>query len=418
MTILRLISFAREPHWLTQQRVVAWGLILLTEELLLILFFALGQHGLLVPINGLTSSDFVSFFAAGKLTLAGTPALVYDQAAHYAVEQQATAPGAPYQFFFYPPVFLLPCAGLALLPYLVAYGVFQLVTLTMFLGVMHGILACKGWTWIAPVLAFPAVFWNIGVGQNAFLAAALFGGFTLLMDRRPIKAGVLLGMLCYKPHFGLLAPFALAAGKHWRALLSASVTLVVLVGTSILTLGLGTWKAYFAAFPGSVEIYTSGRIDFAGMITMFGGLVLMGVDTEQAYVIQAFTALLMGGLIAVLWNGDISHPLRCASLLAATLLAVPLALVYDELLGLVAIGWLVREAREQGFLPWEKFLLAAAYPLSLLTWTVGTAWHVPLGPLISVTILSLCLRRVRRALTLRRVTRTAAAALLGISALP
>ena len=416
MAIRRLIAFVREPHWLTQQRVVAWGIILLAEELALILFLALGQHGLLVPVSGLNSSDFVSFYAAGKLTLAGTPALAYDQAAHYLAEQRATAPGMPYQFFFYPPVFLLPCAGLATLPYLVAYGVFQLVTLTLFLGAMHGILAYKGWAWIAPVLAFPAVFWNIGVGQNAFLAAALYGGFTLLIDRRPIKAGVLLGMLCYKPHFGLLAPFALAGGKHWRALFAASGTFAALVGTSILTFGVDTWKAYFAAFAGSVEIYTSGRIDFAGMITMFGGLVLMGADPGQAYAIQAFTALLMAALILVLWNRNISHPLRCASLLAATLLAVPLALLYDELLGLVAIGWLVREARKQGFLPWEKFLLSAAYPLSLLTWTVGTAWHIPLGPLISMTVLSLCLRRVWRALTLRRATRTAAPALSGISA--
>jgi alpha-1,2-mannosyltransferase len=47
-------------------------------------------------------------------------------------------------------------------------------------------------------LAFPAVFWTLGLGQNAFLTATLFGGFTLLLDRRPIAAGILLGLLCYK----------------------------------------------------------------------------------------------------------------------------------------------------------------------------------------------------------------------------
>ena len=41
----------------------------------------------------------------------------------------------------------------------------------------------------------------------------------------------------------------------------------------------------------------------------------------------------------------------------STLLAVPLALLYDRLLLLVASAWLIRESREQGFLPWEKTAL-------------------------------------------------------------
>src|SRR5207244_3647915 len=65
------------------------------------------------------------------------------------------------------------------------------------------------------LLAFPMAFWNIGLGQNAFLTAGLFGMATLLIDRRPIVAGLLFGLLCYKPHFGLLIPGALAAGGYW-----------------------------------------------------------------------------------------------------------------------------------------------------------------------------------------------------------
>jgi alpha-1,2-mannosyltransferase len=42
------------------------------------------------------------------------------------------------------------------------------------------------------------VFWTLGLGQNAFLTAALFRGFTLPVDRRPASSGVALGMICYK----------------------------------------------------------------------------------------------------------------------------------------------------------------------------------------------------------------------------
>ncbi len=409
MTFCRLISLVREAHWLTRRRVVIWGLVLLAEELLLIVFIALGQHGLLVGGVGPTSSDFVSFYAAGKLTLAGSPALAYDQTAHFWAEQQATVPGAPYQFLYYPPVFLFLCAGLAELPYLVAYAAFQLITLAIFLCVMREVLGEKGWAWILPVLAFPPIFWNVGVGQNAFLSAALLGGFTLLIDRRPASSGVLLGMLCYKPHFGLLAPFALAAGRYWRAFLAATATVTIAVGTSILLFGWETWRAYFVALAGSHEIYESGRIDFAGMVTMFGAVKLLGFGSRDAYIVQSATALLMIAMVILFWRLPATRPLRGASLVAGTLLAVPLMLLYDGVITLLAMGWLVREARKNGFLPWEKLLLLATYPLSLLAWPIGTAWHLPLGPVISLLILSLCIRRIWLVLQVADPVRTLAA---------
>jgi alpha-1,2-mannosyltransferase len=394
MTICHLIRVVRDARWLTRDRVIAWGIVLLIEEFLLVLFAALWLHGVFVEIKVPSSSDFVSFYAAGKLTLAGTPASVYDQAAHHLAEQQATVAGVPYMLFIYPPVFLFLCAGLARLPYLVAFALFEVVTLALFVMVMRGVLREKGWQWIAPLLAFPAVFWTIGLGQNAFLTGALLGGFTLLIDGRPILAGVLLGMACYKPHFALLAPVALVAGRHWRAFWAASVTTAGLIATSVVVFGWDTWQAYIVAFAGSLEIYASGRIAFAGIVTPFSAVRMIGFNSEYAYAFQSIATVMMAGLVAIIWRRGTHRAIRGASLLVATLLAVPLALIYDMLLALVAVGWLVREAREHGFLPWEKIVMLATYPMSLMIWTAATVYHIPLGPLITLTILSLCVRRV------------------------
>jgi hypothetical protein len=38
-----------------------------------------------------------------------------------------------------------------------------------------------------------------------------------LLERRPLLAGGLLGLLIYKLQLGLLIPVALLAGRHWRA---------------------------------------------------------------------------------------------------------------------------------------------------------------------------------------------------------
>jgi hypothetical protein len=401
MTLFRLLDLIRRPDWLDRERAIAWGSVLLAMQLLLLVFIGLWQHGLFVAMAKPTSSDFVSFYAAGKLALAGTPALAYDQAAHHVAQSAATEPGAPYQFFFYPPVFLILCSALAAMPYPLAFAVFELTTLLLFVLIMRAVLRESGAGWVAPMLAFPPVFWTLGLGQNSFLTAALFGGFTLLVDRRPIGAGMLLGLLCYKPHFGLLAPVALLAGQRWRVMLAAAVSVGGLVLLSGVLFGWETWAAYLAAFAGSKAVYGSGRIDYAGMITLFGAARLLGFGNEPAYLLQCVMAALMALLVVLIWRRIASLPLRAASLLTATLLAVPMALLYDKMLALVAVGWLLREARQSGFLSWEKAVLVLIYPLALLTWSIGTAWHIPLGPEISFAVLVLCLRRVWRALSER-----------------
>src|SRR5271155_3082354 len=176
-------------NWLNRDRVLSWGGVLLALETLLLGFMVLWYNNVFGWIDPQVSTDFVSFYAAGKLALAGAPALAYDHAAHAAAEIAATQPHTAYQFFFYPPVYLLICAPLALLPYMVAFVLFQAVTLAAWLLVINRILDLRGWSWCLPVLAYPAVFWTLGLGQNAFLTAALLGGVTLSVDRRPILAG-------------------------------------------------------------------------------------------------------------------------------------------------------------------------------------------------------------------------------------
>jgi alpha-1,2-mannosyltransferase len=418
MRFRNLIGVIRDARWLTRERIIAGGQVLLLIELTILVLLALWQHGVIADSPAKTSSDFVSFYAAGKLALAGTPVLAYDQAAHFLTEQQFTVPGSQYQFFFYPPVFMLMFAPLALLPYFVAFYIFEITTLVAFVLTMRLVLREPGWAWLGPVLAFPAIFWTLGLGQNAFLTAALFGGFTLQIDRRPVLAGVLLGLACYKPHFGLLAPAALACGGHWRAFFSAGVTVASLVALSVAAFGIETWQAWFTAFAGSDALYASGRIDYAGMITPFGAARLLGFNPSASYLAQAFITGSMALLVAMIWRLGPNRNLRAATLLSATLLAVPMALLYDKLLLLVAIGWLVRDGRTHGFLPWEKTVLLAAYLASLVTWLVGSAWHVPLGPIISFAVLLLTLRRIERAMVVRRRTGAIATPVSGMSDLP
>ena len=71
----------------------------------------------------------------------------------------------------------------------------------------------ESWTALLLAVAFPAVLVNLGHGQNGFLTAALLGGALAMLDRRPIVAGILFGLLAYKPQFGLMIPLVLGGGR-------------------------------------------------------------------------------------------------------------------------------------------------------------------------------------------------------------
>ncbi len=372
---------------LDRRRIFTYCRILLAVEIGVFLIFIAGTHGLIVPLSGPTSTDFVSFYAAGTLADAGAPELAYDQGNHYLAEQSATAPGIEYRFFYYPPVFLLLCAVLAHLPYLLAFFLFEGATLVFYLIVARRILGERGWPVFIPLLAFPAVFWTMGLGQNAFLTASLFGAATLCIDRRPVLAGVLFGALCYKPHFGLLVPVALLAGQHWRASAAAFASAATLCGLSLILLGWETWRDFLAAAAGSHATYESGQITFGGLVSPFGAVLLLGGTRAAAYAVQTGMTLAAGFLVAVVWRRGYSLPVRAAILAAATLVAIPVVLIYDLMLGTIAAAWLIRDA---GKLPaWGRTALACLFVLTLDPRGMAEASHIPIAPLVAIGIVAL-----------------------------
>jgi hypothetical protein len=124
-------------------------------------------------------------------------------------------------------------------------------------------------------------------------------------------------------------------------------------------------------------------------------------------MVQAIFSGGMALVVARTWWRQTNRSLRAATLLSATLLAVPLALLYDKLLLLVAIGWLVRDARRDGFLPWEKTGLLVVWLGSMAEYAIGSAWSLPLGPVISSAILLLTLRRTERVMVVKPSAATA-----------
>ena len=402
-----------DGNWLDRRRLAIGAALLLAFELGMFAFLVAGTHGWIVPLDKPTTTDFVSFYAAGALANAGTPALAYDHAAHLAAEELVVGAGIGYQYFNYPPVFTLLCAALAWLPYLVAFILFEGATLLLYLFVARRILGDRSTTALIVLLAFPIVFWNFGLGQNAFLTAALFGAATLLIDRRPVIAGLLFGALCYKPQFGLMIPLALAASGQWRAFAAAAASAAALVLASLALFGVDTWRAFVETVAASPAMYQSGRILFEGMANVFGGARALGADATLAYALQAVASIVAGVMVVAVWRARLSLPTRAAVLAAATVVAAPLVLLYDLMLVAVAAIWLVRDRHSPAASGWEMVLLAAIYLFLLDGRTLGEQWHVPVFPLAALGVLAIAGARAWRELGLSRAGSSPASALAG-----
>lgn len=399
----------RSGDWLTAKRVGVGATILLVIELAAFCFLIAGTHGWIVPLDKPTTTDFVSFYAAGELADAGTPALAYDQAAHLAAEEAVVGQGIEYQYFNYPPVYQALFAPIAYLPYLTAFVLFEVATLLLFLWVAWKILEDYSGTALLALIAFPMVWWNIGLGQNAFLTATLFGAATLLIDRRPLLAGLCFGALCYKPHFAILVPLALAAGGYWRTFAAAAVTAAGLVLASMALLGTDTWHAFLVAAGSSHSMYESGRILFGGFVNPFGAMRLLGAGVPAAYAVQAVFSILAAVIVLIVWYRRASLPARAAVLAAATLVAVPLSLLYDLMLGAVAGCWLLRD-RGRDAAPWEKTVLAIVYVVLIDSRALAEQAGVPINTIAALALFVLASRRAFAELGWIRLSREPAAA--------
>ena len=390
------IARLRSGNWPDRGFIRAAAAALLAIELAISAFMVAGTHGWIVPLAKPTGTDFVSFYAAGALANAGTPELVYNLAAHAAAEEAATERGVPYQFFNYPPVFLLICGPLARLPYLAAFAVFEAATLALYLLVARRILGDPSGTALLVLVAFPLVFWTVGLGQNSFLTAALFGGATLLVDRRPIVAGLLFGALSYKPHYGLLVPFALAAGRCWWALAAAAVSVGALALGSLAAFGSGTWHDFFVTAGAAHALYETDWAPFYAFANPYGAVRQLGGSVPFAYALQGLTTLFAAALVVVVWRRAVPLPTRAAVLAAATPIAVPVSLYQDLMLDAIAGAWLIRECASSRPAGWEKTALACLYILALYARHVAEYWTVPVFPIAAAAVVAIAALRAWR----------------------
>jgi hypothetical protein len=334
-------------------------------------------------------TDFVNVWSAGKLALDGHPAQAWDWDTQK--QLQVAILGQSYVGNFawhYPPPFLFVAAFLAQFPYAIALVGWALASLVPYLMVMRAIVGRPFGLLLAA--AFPVVLANTLVGQNGFLTASLIGGTLYLLPKRPILAGICLGLLCYKPQYGLLFPLVLIAASRWTAFITAGVVATVIAALSWLAFGTESWHAFFHWMPMfSQAFFTEGRATWFKMQSVFGLVRFLGGSEPLAWGFQ----WIMSGTVAIslvlMWRGQARYALKAAALATGTLLLTPYLFLYDMMVLAIPAALLLRIGLDDGFERYELPALGCAALLLLVFPFV----EAPVGLGSSLIVAALIARR-------------------------
>lgn len=339
------------------------------------------------------ANDYEVYSFASHLLWRGELATIFDPQKFFAAHEAALGTSVGFSPFPYPPSALWVVAPLDFLPGFLG----PLLWLGLpFAGLAWLVArqAARPWHAAAVLLLAPAAIDNIATGQNGFLSGALLCGGLLLLKPRPILAGVLIGLLSFKPQFGILLPFILLAGGHYRTFATAAVVTLGLGLLSLLLFGTEPWHVYFEiAMPshrGFLE--NGGGFAILTMPSVFNAGRLLGLPTTINYILQGIAAL--ATIAACTWaysRRSIDPDLKAPLVMIGTFLVTPYCSGYD--LVIVAAAQVLVLSRPGDRTPAQYQLHAAAWLLPLLMITLSLA-HVPVGPLVMAGLFWFFLRRV------------------------
>jgi hypothetical protein len=383
----------RSGEWLTFARARGYSLILLAIAVIAVVGWIAVSDGLIDRNGKPIGTDFSNVYAAGALTWQGRPAEAYEPALQHAAEKAVFAGrDVPFYGWHYPPFFFAVAVLVAAVPYAWGLSIWLVASLAAYLAVIRAILPRP--ETLLTAAAFPAVFINIGHGQNGFLTAALLGGALHWLNRKPWLAGVLIGCLAYKPQFGVLIPIALLAGGRWRTIGAAIAAVAALVAISFVTLGAGVWHAFVDSMTFTqTVVLEQGGTGWEKIQSVFSAVRMWGAGIHLAYAVQMALALALAASLAWLWQSDAAFELKASALASGSLLATPYVLDYDLVVLAVAIAFFVRHGIDRGFRSFEISVLAAAWIAPLLARGVAGITGIPLGLLVLLAIYIFTLRR-------------------------
>ena len=323
--------------------------------------------------SGQLGGDFPSFYAAGSIVNADGYDSLYDPATQRSTQDGLIATDGGYLFFAYPPPVATAYSLPARLGYRTAFSIQVLVMAAAAAGAVYLLRPLNPWldhNWrfaAAAAVMFQPLLVSITGGQNtAFTLWLLALAARSDHDGREVLAGVAIGLMAYKPQYGVpLAAIVLFAGRFRIAGgIGAAWLGLYLVGAAAMGWGwpptwweqAGAFRDLNATVNGPLFISLPGVAEHLAGIGGGAGQVLAGV-------------VLIAGVLAVAWlwrQSDVASAVRWAATAGVLVLVAPQSLFYEAGVLMLMAAVLVNGSR--------RSLIAAA-----AVWIAGWLYPVTAG---------------------------------------
>lgn len=298
--------------------------------------------------------DFVNFWMAPRLVLAGKGALLIDLPAYSeAIRATFGLTRDPGLLFVYPPHALLlfaPFAALPFLPAVLLWTAANLAGLALATRLLLG-GAPAGGAILAACLSPPAV---------AMMMYGHFGGLLALAttvavieaERRPVLAGLCLAFLSTKPQFACAIGLMLLFAGRWRCLFVGGAASLALAAVSVGLFGIEVWQRFVmitmpmqSAF---VTQFDAKMIETA--VTAYFAARYSGLPGPAAWAIQGIVSIMsLAFAVAALRRGA-REPGALLVVILGALVMQPYVSHYDLAIAAPALT-LVMLGREPGAAP-------------------------------------------------------------------
>ena len=307
-------------------------------------FLAAGPTG--APVH--RAQDFPQFYALGRLVVEHRPAELQDGEALARVVRDEVSPDLQWTLLpVYGPQVALVMAPFASLPYRAAEIAWLAVSLLLYglsvrwaLQLAPALRRHRATTWLL-ALASPGLFQLTWYGQLSMAAlACTVLGCVLWARGRLFAAGLVLGLLAYKPQYGLACGVFALAMRAWPLVAGAVLSAVAQLAIAWLYAGTGIMQQYAATLlnaPQQLDVLQSNRHLMQSLLAL---TQLVPGGTTVTLVLYVVLALLAVALTWRTWQRTTDPRHRFSALTLCGLLISPHVYVYDLVLLTPAVAWL------------------------------------------------------------------------------
>jgi hypothetical protein len=302
------------------------------------------------------AGDFLQEWLGGYIVTRGEYARFYDVSYAQQLQHDPSLVGfewnrSRYLPIVYPPFYYLLISPLSYLSLTVAAWIWSALLIACLVASVLLVGGNKSFVpWLVPaaILFMPTVESLTSCQKGPLCLLILTATFVLLSRGKSYSAGLIFGLLAFKPQLTLVIAFAMLFKREWRFIFGGMTTGAVLVGLCGL-LGMDVCRQYFEFSRGTAEYIHTGGYDLTKSHCWYGFFTLLLNGWDAAWI-KAATAVACAatlGLLAWLLRGRLDTRLpqfagQFSGLVLATLLLSPHLYTYDLTILLLPMFLLAR----------------------------------------------------------------------------